>query len=131
MAPPVLSGEVLKILVPNDLLHSLLHETEIGALQALDSMAKAFISSQAAFYFSSPNICYLASFQYAALNGCVIVVFLGGYSVDALLTNHGLDENFLVKELEEYLQEAAFDYFRLIGEDITLEQCRGLSVTLA
>lgn len=131
MAPPVLPGEILKISVPAALLDCLQHENEMGALQALDSMAKAFISNQAAFFFAPPNICYLASYQHAEVSGFVIAVFIGGSSVDALLTNNGSDEDFLLKELQDYLQEASFDYFRLIGEDITLEQCRLLTVSFA
>lgn len=129
MAPPVLSGEIIKIFIPSALLEELQHETLTANLQSLETMAKAFITAQADFFFACPNVCYVASYVYSDVSGSIILIFLGGASVDALLTNNGLDDYYLTSELQEYIQEAAFDYWRLIGENISLEQCKAITVS--
>ncbi len=50
--------------------------------------------------------------------------------MDALLTNGGSDEDFLVSDLRDYLHEALYDYLRLIGEDVSLEECKTITVAL-
>lgn len=129
MAPPVKSGELLKVVIPISLTTSLQTESPEFFANSVACLAKAYVTTQATRFFSGNDLCYLSSYCYQQPACFICLIFVAGSNTGALLTNSGADENYLVNELQEYLQEATFDYLRLVGEDISLEACREITVS--
>lgn len=130
MAPPVRDGELIRIFIPNFLLCALENETRDSFIASVTSMGKAFIAARAALYCSASQLLYMTSYTHSDLEGSVVTIFLAGENIDALLTNGGEDEDFLVTDLCDYLHEALYDYLRLIGEEISLDACKTITVKL-
>lgn len=126
---PVVNGEIIKILIPSSLTNFVHSEAPQDFATSVASMAECFVAAQADFYFSGNNLCYLSSYCYYQPNCYVVLLFVGGASTDSLLTNNGEYEDFLITELQEYLHEAVFDYTRLLGEDISPEDCKFIQVS--
>lgn len=130
MAPSVTEGHIIKIELPT-LFFSFVSIDQDEVLFTLLQLAKSFISSLASLFFDGSNQCYMASYVYINQDVAVLLVFLGGNHVDNLVTNNCEDENYLPRELQDYLQEALYDYLCMVGEELTLEHCKVVTVTLS
>lgn len=116
-------GEVILVKVPAVLSTSASFPELVSS--AVTCLTKAFLTTSVSHY---PGSWFCASYTYFTAEDLIVVVFIAGHESDSLFTGGGFDEEFLIRELQEYLQEALFDYLSLLGESPSLEACAGITV---
>ena len=116
-------GEVIVVKVPAALSTSA-SSTELVS-SAITCLTKAFLTTSVSNY---PGYWFCGSYQYFTSEHLIVVIFIAGHDSDSLFTGGGFDEDFLIRELQAYLEEAVYDYLSLLGESPSLEACAGITV---
>lgn len=119
----VKDGEVILVKVPSALSASASSEEVVST--AVTCLTKAFLTTSISHY---PGYWFCGSYTYSTADHLIAIIFIAGHESDSLFTGGGFDEDFLIRELQEYLQDALYDYLSLLGETPSLEACAGITV---